>query len=346
MITKQTKPSKDFPLSWHPTGYWCKKVKGKLYYFGKRNATPKEALAEWIRDKDYILAGAPRPSSVDGMTLKVGLNRFLNDRNAKVNRGDLTTRSMADYRQECAAFLLVVGGGRQLSSITPNDFKAYRDSMSGAPNTIKGRVTRMRVAFRWLLEMEFMDKVNFGPEFKSPSSKAMRLYREQVGKRMFTAEQVRVLLANADDLMKGAIMLGLNCAFGPADLTRFKSEHIEGEFHNYGREKTGIKRRCWLWPETLAVLDLSVDRLFPMSTNVFDSRMRDVRDGTDITEGFYSLRRTFATVASETLDQPAIDLVMGHQDGRISAVYRQGVGDERVRAVSEHVRQWFLKEVD
>lgn len=30
------KPRPDFPLSIHKgTGYWCKKVKGRVYYFGK-----------------------------------------------------------------------------------------------------------------------------------------------------------------------------------------------------------------------------------------------------------------------------------------------------------------------
>jgi hypothetical protein len=60
--------------------------------------------------------------------------------------------------------------------------------------------------------------------------------------------------------------------------------------------------------------------------------------------GFYSLRRTFETVAGETLDQPAVDVVMGHTPhaNDMSARYRQRVGDERLKAVAEHVRKWMF----
>jgi hypothetical protein len=60
--------------------------------------------------------------------------------------------------------------------------------------------------------------------------------------------------------------------------------------------------------------------------------------------GFYSLRRTLETVAGETLDQPAVDVVMGHTPhaNDMSARYRQRVGDERLEAVAEHVRVWLF----
>jgi len=59
------------------------------------------------------------------------------------------------------------------------------------------------------------------------------------------------------------------------------------------------------------------------------------------TVGFYSLRRTHETVASETKDQPAIDLSMGHGSPDMASLYRQRLGDDRLEAVAKHVRKWL-----
>ena len=32
---KPQKPAANFPLTRHPSGRWCKKLRGKVYYFGK-----------------------------------------------------------------------------------------------------------------------------------------------------------------------------------------------------------------------------------------------------------------------------------------------------------------------
>jgi hypothetical protein len=65
------KPSKDFPLTAHPSGKWCKKVKGKHYSFGAVD-NPQAALEKWLAERDYIVAGKkpPRPGeSAEPFTL-------------------------------------------------------------------------------------------------------------------------------------------------------------------------------------------------------------------------------------------------------------------------------------
>ena len=57
---KLKKPHEDFPLGIHRgTGYWCKKVSGKVWYFGKISDDPKgkTALELWLDQRDDILAG-------------------------------------------------------------------------------------------------------------------------------------------------------------------------------------------------------------------------------------------------------------------------------------------------
>ena len=46
------KPGADFPLFWHPRGGWCKKIKGRLVYFGGISAS--EALERYLDQKDDL----------------------------------------------------------------------------------------------------------------------------------------------------------------------------------------------------------------------------------------------------------------------------------------------------
>ena len=58
--------------------------------------------------------------------------------------------------------------------------------------------------------------------------------------------------------------------------------------------------------------------------------------------GFYTLRHTFRTVADEAKDQPAADYIMGHEIPHMSTVYRERISDERLKAVTDHVRGWLF----
>ena len=56
------KKPRDFPLSIHKgSGYWCRKVRGRVYYFGKVASDPKgvAALEEWLRVKNAATGTSP-----------------------------------------------------------------------------------------------------------------------------------------------------------------------------------------------------------------------------------------------------------------------------------------------
>ena len=60
--------------------------------------------------------------------------------------------------------------------------------------------------------------------------------------------------------------------------------------------------------------------------------------------GFGALRHSFQTVGEQTLDFPAVDLIMGHapRSDDMSDPYREEIGDDRLKAVTEHVRTWLF----
>ena len=46
--TKPAKPYPEFPLYPHPAGYWAKKIRGRMYYFGRWEDGPDAALDEYL----------------------------------------------------------------------------------------------------------------------------------------------------------------------------------------------------------------------------------------------------------------------------------------------------------
>ncbi len=61
---------------------------------------------------------------------------------------------------------------------------------------------------------------------------------------------------------------------------------------------------------------------------------------------FYDLRRTFQTIGEGAHDFVEVQSIMGHApaSGDMSSIYRQRVEDERLQAVTEHVRNWLYVE--
>jgi len=45
-----------------------------------------------------------------------------------------------------------------------------------------------------------------------------------------------------------------------------------------------------------------------------------------------------------TRDFPAVRLVMGHADNTIDDIYREGIEDDRLRAVVDHVHGWLISQ--
>src|SRR6516165_5984890 len=60
---KPSKPSPDFPLTAHPAGVWCKKIRGKIHYFGPWD-DPGGALKKYLEQK-----GLARPPFGDRVSL-------------------------------------------------------------------------------------------------------------------------------------------------------------------------------------------------------------------------------------------------------------------------------------
>lgn len=369
--TKIAKPSKDFPLTPHPTGRWCKKVRGVLRYFGRID-NPQAALDEWLRVKDYLLAGRNPPATTEGLTVMDLCNHFMTSRQRKMEAGELKQKTWADYDSCCRRLQAVLGKRRTVADLDAKDFSAFRAHLAGirSPVALANEIQRVRSVFKFGYDAGLLDKpVRYGPDFVKPSRRTIRLARAARSARFFTAAESRRLLQAASPKLRAMICLALNAGFGNTDVSSLPIDalNLKEGFVSFVRPKTGTNRRAPLWPETVAALrEVLAQRKEPRDQAdaglVFITKhgTRYVRgkstDGVGLQFGklldkvglraagrnFYALRHVHRTIADEAKDRPAADLIMGHQDGDdIVTAYRESIGDDRLRAITDHVRAWL-----
>jgi integrase len=349
-----------------------KKIRGKLHYFGKWD-DPDAALKKYLDEKDALHAGkTPRPDP-DALTIKDVVNQFLNAKLEQRDNGELSPRTFNDYKSIMDSLVAGFGKARLVADLDPSDFAALRNKLAktNGPVRLSVCVQVIRSSFRYAYEVGILDKpMRFGPAFKQASRKTIRLHKAKMGPKLFTADEIRRLIDAAGQPLKAMILLGINCGFGNSDCGRLplSAVNLETGWVDYPRPKTGIHRRCVLWPETIeAIREALAKRTEPKDSSdaglVFVTKyglpwVKDTSDSPVAKEtkrllrklgingrvglGFYTLRHVFRTVADECRDQPAVDFVMGHADPSMAAHYRERISDARLKAVTDHVRAWLF----
>lgn len=375
--TKPAKPFADFPLFAHATRRWAKKIKGKLVYFGPWD-DPDGALAKFLDERDAWYAGLnPRKNGrPDGLTVRDLCNRFLTSKSRLLDSGDLVEVTFRLHRETCARLVAYFGANRLVTDIPPEEFERFRSTFAQAlaPSTLGGLIIRTRGIFKFAETEGLIERpIRFGSSFRGPSAKVLLQDRHAKGSRMFEAEEIRQLIDAADVHLAAMIHLGANCGFGPHDCGRLplSAVNLETGWCDFARPKTGILRRVPLWPETVEAIRESLKQrpdpksdvvkplLFVTVTgrawadarpdNVVVRLFGDLTRATGLYRpglGFYGLRRGLETIGGESIDQVAVDHIMGHSRGDMASVYRQRISDERLVAVVEHVRKWLFPGVE
>lgn len=374
---KPEKPRPDFPLFPHATGYWAKKVRGELKYFGSWRDDPKgqRALEQWAEQKDDLLAGRTPRAMRDGLTLIDLCNAFYRAKLHLLETGEITPRTFHDYRAVTDRLLAVFGKRRLVEDLAADDFETLRRNIAKTrgPVALGNEISRVRMVFKYAFEAGLIDKtVRCGPAFKKPSKKTLRKARAEAGSKMFEAPEIRALLERADGQLKAMVLLALNCGFGNSDIGNLpiSAINLETGWIDFARPKTGVERRCPLWVETVKALRNVVasrpvpvdpadagkvfltkygqswakvgDRESASSANPLSAEFRKLSVAVGVHKpgrSFYSLRHVFQTVGEEA-GETATRFLMGHVDSSMSATYRERIADERLIAVTDHVRAW------
>ena len=210
--------------------------------------------------------------------------------------------------------------------------------------------------------------------------KARQVAQRSAGLRMFEAAELRSIVEAAEPQLRAMILLGINAGFGQTDVASLPRSAVDlaDGWIDFPRPKTAVHRRVPLWPETRDALAVASavrpkpkdpadeplvfltrqgrpwvrtgllggeggERLHKVdSVGLMFGRLLTAHGLKRPGLGFYALRHTFRTVADETRDQPAVGSVMGHDDNSMASLYRERIGDERLRGVTDHVRAWLF----
>jgi len=374
---KPAKPYPEFPLFPHATRRWAKKIRGKLFYFGPWH-DPQGALQRYVDQKDALHAGRTPREPSDGVTIRDVCNRFLNAKRHLLDAGEIAPRTFAEYHNACRRVVEAFGRTRRVDDLQTTDFEAFRRTLAKkqGPVSLGNEIQRVRTLFKFAYDEGLIDRpIRYGQSFRKPSRKTIRLARAANGRRMFEQQAASDIVAVAGGPLAAMVLLGLNCGFGQSDCANLPLSAVDlraGRI-DFPRPKTGIERRCPLWPETVEALRKAIEgRPAPLDkadeglvfVTTFGRRwVREDEKGKHIDAvrqefdkvlnalgikrkglGFYALRHTFRTIADECRDQVAVDYIMGHARDDMASLYRERISDERLRAVTDHVHDWLFGE--
>ncbi|HJZ58449.1 MAG TPA: tyrosine-type recombinase/integrase [Gemmataceae bacterium] len=381
----------------HYFGRWANWVNGKLVRVDAEGGW-KAALELYTAQADDLHAGRTPRVTADGLTVADLCNRFLTAKVRKVEAGELGQRMFTDYKEVTDLLTEAFGVNRLVEDLAADDFAVLRATMAKTwgPVRLGNGITRVKSVFKYGTDNGLIERaVRYGSEFRKPDKAVLRRHRAKAGPKMLEADQLRQLLdaldgkevptgrtaeggkpetarQPANPSLRAMVLLGINCGFGNHDCATLSlaSVELEKEWVNFPRPKTGIARRCALWPETVEALRAVIgarltpkgyaevglvflnSRGSPWVKVTSKSRTDNIsvhfanalklaglhREGL----GFYTLRHVFQTVADGARDPVAIGAIMGHADPSMAGHYRERIDDERLRAVSDHVRAWLF----
>src|SRR5262245_34970829 len=151
---KPRKPYPEYPLTpHHGARQWCKKIRGKLHYFGPL-VEPQAALDKYLRVKDDLHAGRepkPDPEALGALTVKHLANEYLNHKASVRDVGELQARTWEDYKHVCDLLVARFGRGRLVADLGPTDFAGLRKVLAQnyGPVRLGNMIQTIRSVFRF-----------------------------------------------------------------------------------------------------------------------------------------------------------------------------------------------------
>jgi len=371
MKRSRKRRSDKFPLTLHPTGQYCKKIKGKIRYFG---TDKKRALEKYLAQATYLHGAQSllQKASNGKMTLKQLCDLYLQYQHSRVLADNVTPKHYNDQIGSLNRLMSFLGQGCKIENISTLDLQNYKRKLQNhypSATRLNLNISHIKAMFHWARRNDVLEAI---PNIDAISKGKV------VRKRMYTfnSQEIKKLLSAAGVKIQAMIWLGLNCAFGCTDCGKLKWKDLDlkNDRVRYPRNKTGTPRDLPLWPETIEALKklprsgplvfynsqgqpwittlvkiksngerkyIPVNRITPTFSRLMKKARIHVPKGT----GFYALRRTSATTAARSGDPFVVQRLLGHVDLTMATRYVQDVSEQTDRAI-ENSRKYLLRGED
>jgi integrase len=357
-LKRKTRSDK-FPLTFHPTGQYCKKIKGKMYYFG---SDKKEALQKYLNQATYLHGhqeNLQKPTE-DHITLKQLCDMYLKYQYSKLQANDLTASHHNEQIGSLNKLMAFLGQNIDINNISTLDLQNYKRRIQKSHVSVcrlNLHISIMKAVFHWARKNDVIENI---PNIDAVS-RGKIIHQERF---TFNSEQISQVLSVADVKMRAMIWLGLNCGFGCTDCSELKWTDLDlvNARVKLPRRKTGISRDLPLWPETVESLekiprtgklvfytsrgnpylqtllktngngDCKYSTLNTITTK-FSRLIKKSGFSVPRGTGFYTLRRTAATIAARSGDPFAVQRLLGHADLQMATRYVQDVSEQTDRVI-------------
>jgi len=150
-LKRKTRSDK-FPLTLHTTGQYCKKIKGKMYYFGSDR---KEALQRYL-DKATYLHGhqenVQSKSKEDYMTLKQLCDMYLKYQYSKLQANELTASHHNEQIGSLNKLMAFLGQNIDINNISTLDLQNYKRRIQKSHVSVcrlNLHISIMKALFHW-----------------------------------------------------------------------------------------------------------------------------------------------------------------------------------------------------
>lgn len=319
---QKTRSKSTFPLWIHKgTGQYCKKIKGRFYYFG---SDKNEALERYEEELPAILSGCSTPKArgrSDGPTIEELANVYidaLKKRNQRTGKpGD---RHIGLSEKTLRRAIRFLGKDCIVTSLGPDQFANLKEHLFSpvprkqpktggvfgrqverrSPGTVAGEVRRIRTFLNWCHSMEHAPAPRWGKSFSPETEVAHTRASLRPVRKDIAAEDVRKLIDNASPQFRPIVLLGINAGIGNTDIASIEWDDLEPArstgWMSLPRLKTGADRRFPLWPETLRAIDAYLP-------------MRDKYKGAKYKKIVFLTRRNLPWVRGESEDDRVDSIV-------------------------------------